>query len=807
MSALTSLYRSLAHHRLFAVLNIGGLALGIAVFLVLSTFVRNELSFDRSLPGWDKVWLLQEQYFRPGDSPYAMPYTTGGELELLRSDFPGLKGSRYNNIRGIVLRGNDATQEWLATVDPEFFALFPFPVLAGNIATTLADPNGIVITRDVAERYFGSGSAIGQTLPLMLNGARYRYRIGAVLKDLPANTSIRSQMFVPLVRSRFADENFDRWGSTSLMTYLQFPDAGAAKAFERQLPAFLKRRVVGENREAMISGQYRQTLLSRAEMRLSYDYYRAFVTTLGLIGVLTLLIAVVNYVNLATARAGLRAREVAVRKVLGGTQRGLVLQFLGESIVTVALSSLIGLALAEIAVPFFSFGGGLTVTMHYWGTDGVLIMLVPLTIVVGVVAGLYPAFVLAGFQPAAVLASARAPGGGLAGARVRSVLVVVQFAIAIAFAIGTSVMAGQIAHVRNATVGFQRDGLIIVRSFADRSLAPAQKAELLDAFARMPGISGVAVADNAPGDQNSTSSSTMNRPATPDRHPPVTTITVGPGYFTTYGARLLAGRWLDPARGGDDVGADPGKRTTNVILNEAAVRELGFTSPQAAIGQSIEGKGTMMVVGVVGDIRFQSPRLRVPPSAYFLSGRDIGQAFVSLRYAGTDADIDVRTVVDRIGRVWKRIAPAIPYEALTVEQNMYDRLYKFDDQNARLFMIGAMLAILIGCIGLYGLAAFDTARRVKEIGIRKTLGASTTDVLTRLIGQFLRPVLLANLIAWPIVFVVMRRWLAYFDDRIALSPLFFVGASLAAVLIASGTVFGQAWRVARAEPARALRHE
>ena len=802
-TALLSLYRGLTSHRLFAVLNIGGLALGIAVFLVLATFVRNEWSFDRRLPDWDKVWVVQEQYFRPGDPPYAIPYTTGGELDLLRSDFPGLKGSRSNAFPAIVLRGNDATKERLAAVDPDFFDLFPFPVLVGNIATTLADPNGIVITRPLAVRYFGSQSAIGQTLTLMLNGVRYRYRVGAVLKDLPANTSVWSQMFVPLVRTRFADANFDHWGSTSLMTYLQFPDAAAAKAFERQLPAFLKRRVTGDNRATLVSPQYRQTLIPRSEMRLSYDYYRAFVTTLGLVGVLTLAIAVVNYVNLATARAGMRAREVAMRKVLGGTRGMLIRQFLGESIATVALAALIGLALAEVAVPFFSFGGGLTVTMQYWGADGVLVLLVPLTIAVGIVAGLYPAFVLARFEPAAVLASARAPGGGRAGARVRSALVVVQFAIAIGFAIGTSVMVGQMAHVRDTEVGFRRDGLVIVRSFADQSLAPAQKAALLDAFARTQGISGVAVAEDAPGDQNSTSSSTLNRPATPDRHPSVTTITVGPGYFATYGARLLAGRWLDPARGGDEVGTDRATRRTNVILNETAVRELGFASPQSAIGQAVEGKGAIMVVGVVADIRFQSPRVRVSPSAYFLSRGDIPQAFVSLRYGGGDP----RVIVDRIERVWKRIAPTVPYEAGTVEQNMYDQLYKFDDQNARLFTIGAMLAILIGCVGLYGLAAFDTARRVKEIGIRKTLGASSTDIVRLLVGQFLRPVLIANLFAWPLAFFAMRTWLAGFDDRIALSPLYFGAASLLAVTIAVLTVLTQSLRASRAAPAWALRHD
>ena len=520
----------------------------------------------------------------------------------------------------------------------------------------------------------------------------------------------------------------------------------------------------------------------------------------------------VNYVNLATARAGLRAREVAVRKVLGGTRRALIGQFLGEAIATVALAALVGMALAELALPFVNAAGGTHLTIRYWGSEGVLLPIVALVVIVGVMAGLYPAFLLSSFRPAAVLASARAPGGGRAGARLRGALVILQFAVAISFAITTSVMLAQTAHVAKADIGFRREGLMVVQSFSDAALDTSQKTNVLAAFARQPGVVSVGSGLNAPGDQYSTNSDTIGRPSTPARTPSVSRVDVGPGYFATVGTRLIAGRLFDTAHSADDMRTIPKEAqahfTVNVVLNETAVKAIGFASPAQAIDQPLAGfngygtGGGERIIGVVADQRFTSPHDRVFPTAYVYTTKAFQDAFALVRFTG-----DEKTMLGQLEATWKRVVPQVPFKARSAQNNLYVRYYKADADRSRLFTIGAVLAVIIGCVGLYGLAAFDTARRVKEIGIRKTLGASTGDVLKLLLGAFLRPVAVANLIAWPIAFVLMRRWLGEFDDRIDLSPLFFLAGGVGAASIAGVTVFAHAWKVARAEPVNALRHD
>ena len=806
MPAFTSLVRSLGRHRLFAVLNIGGLALGIAVFLVLLLYVRFETGYDRALPGADRIWVVSEQYTRPGD-PSTPDYSTlGNELLQLRGDFPQIEGTRVNTPSATVLQGSQATAADLATVDGSFFDLFPYPAVAGDPKRTLTQPDGIVLTETAARKYFGDQPAIGQTLTIKINDATYLYRVGAVIRDLPTNSTINDEMFVPLVQARFANEWWDHWGSTSLTTLLRFPDAAAAKAFEGQLPGFLARHAYpGGN---VTKETYHQFLTPLTALHLIEPADRAIVTTLSIVGALTLLIAVVNYVNLATARAGLRAREVAVRKALGGSRRQLIVQFLGEAVATVALAALIGLALAELALPFLNAAGGTKLALDYVGGDSIVPLMLLLVLVVGGIAGLYPAFLLSSFRPAAVLASARAPGGGRMGTRLRGVLVVFQFAVAIAFAISTAVMIAQTVYVANADVGFRRDGLIVLRSFADGGLEDAQKASLFAAMRTIPGVISVGSGINAPGEQNRTNTDTLSRPATPDRAPSIVTADVGPGYFETIGIRLVAGRRFDPSRPGDDIGLRPeGHRMDtglNLLLNESAVKAIGFSSAQAAIGEQINGLGKQggRVIGVVADQRFTSPREALRPTAYYYTSARIADAFATVRFTG-----DPKAMIDTLEATWKRIAPQVPFAARTARDNLYLRWYKADAQRSRLFTIGAVLAVVIGCIGLYGLAAFDTSRRVKEIGIRKTLGASTADVLRLLLLTLMRPVVVATLIAWPLAYVAMQRWLSGFDDRIALSPLYFLGVSVVALGIAAGTVVGQSWRVARAEPARALRYE
>lgn len=801
--ALLSLYRSLTRHRLYAALNIGGLAVGIAVFLVLGLYVRFETSYETWLPDHDQIYRVRSEWNIPG-SPFdgVTPQTAGGLLDMMKEDFPRLKGTRISH-GGKVVQGNANVDESIAQVDPEFLDVFRLEVVRGDARGALSRPTDLLLTETAAQKYFGSSDPIGRTLTLSNGDERTAYRVAAVLRDLPKNTELDLAILIPLKAQPPGDESLWRHlGALSVTTYLHFDTPEAARAFERQMPAFVTRHAggnLGENPTDTLS----YPLTPIADLHLGsvgqgHDSTRLTVVTLGIVGVLTLLIAVVNYINLATARAGLRAREVAMRKVVGADRRALVLQFLGEAMLMVALAALGGLILAELSLPLVNAAGGLSLEIPYALAIPALALAV---VVVGVVAGFYPAILLSRFPAAGVLASSRSPGGGRAGTRMREALVVFQFALAIAFIIGTSVLFAQMHHVRSNNIGFDREGLIVIPALADSSLTEGARASLLAAFREMPTVTAITTGTMAAGGSNSHSAENVPLPGVRGEGPTLRLIHVGPDFFQTYGMPPVAGRLFDPAFGADDSTETETEGNFNIIINRRAASALGFSSPEAAIGKTVGGQRPRTIVGVVEDARFMSPRVAIDPTMYVYKGRMPSWPMATLRYEG-----DPREVMEAVQATWRRMAPEVPFNGAHADQRL-ERLYRDDDRAARLFGIGASLAVLIGCVGLWGLASFNTARRTKEVGIRKTLGASSTDIVKLLVGQFLRPVLVANLIAWPLAFIAMRTWLAGFDERIALSPLFFLGASAGAILIAILTVLGQSLRASRAAPSWALRHD
>ena len=800
--ALLTLYRSLTRHKLYAALNIGGLAVGIAVFLVLGLYVRFETSFEKWLPRHEGIYVVQSVWNMP-ESPFdgAYPWTMGGLLEQLREDFPGTVGTRIRGGEGAgsVIRGGVAISEAVAQVDPSFFDVFDLPMVQGRGRGALATPTNALISAGAARKYFGSTDPVGQTLTVAMDTAN-AYRIAGVFRDLPQNSDFKLSLLIPLPRTQLS-ENWFHWGSSQLQTFLRFPDAAAAQAYTARLTAFVDRRALkdmGKNASKTLN----LSLLPLARVHLepegtSSSSAKMIIVTLGLVGLLTLLIAIVNYVNLATARAGLRAREVAMRKVLGADRGALVRQFLGEAVLTVAIAALIGLVLAELSLPLVNAAGGLSLTIPYGLVAPALMML---TLIVGVAAGFYPAMLLSRFPAASVLASARAPGGGRSGMRTREALVVFQFGLAIAFMIGTAVLVAQTRHVRQADLGFRRDGLLVVRSLADSLVEPARKRAVLAAIAGVPGVTGVTSGNSAVGGSGTDNSDNVRLPGVAGPGPSLRWIETGPRFFDVYGARLLAGRVFDDARGSDDAQGRRRGEPINIVINRRAVSTLRFRSPQDAVGKTVGVDRPRTIIGVVDDMRFFSPRDPNSATTYIYHREPGADAVASVRFVG-----DSRTVLAAVRAAWQRTVPQVPFNGDTADTRLAE-FYEADDRATRLFAIGAGLAVLIGCVGLWGLASFNTARRVKEIGIRKTLGASSADIVRLLVGQFLRPVLIANLVAWPLAFVAMRTWLAGFDDRIALSPLFFAGASVAALIIAVLTVLAQSLRASRAAPAWALRH-
>ncbi|WP_019831684.1 FtsX-like permease family protein [Sphingomonas sp. PR090111-T3T-6A] len=797
--AFVTFYRSLVRHKLYAALNIGGLAVGIAVFIVLGLYVRFETSYEHWLPHHDQIYLVQDNWNLPGQFEGPIPTSMGGWLETFQRDFPDIEGTRIDRENGTVLRNGTGTSEGMQLVDPKFLDIFRLTIVRGNAAGALADPANLLISQTVAGKYFPGADPIGQPMTIVLNGTPRLYRVAAVFEDLPRNTELQANIIARLVPKQVAGDYWYHWGSESLYTYLRFPTPEAARALGGKLDDFVLRHAKQDMGKRPLD-IFRETLLPISDLHLQAKGARLTVTTLGIVGALTLLIAVINYVNLATARASLRAREVAMRKVLGADRKTLMRHFIGEAMATAALAAFVGLAIAEIGLPLVNAAGNLSLSIHYIGQDGVLLPLVLLVILVGLAAGLYPAVLLSRFPAAGVLAASRSAGGGRAGTRVREALVVLQFALATAFIVGTMVLTVQTRHVRNADLGFARNGLIVVPSLTEERLTEGQRVSIVNSFAALPGVRAVSRSDTAPGDERYQNHNNLKLPGMLGNGPSLMSIVGDRGFFRVFEPKLLAGRLPDDAHREDDSAGRPPEQSRNIVLNRRAAAQLGLT-PQQAVGKTLTGDATRTVIGVVDDMRFYSPRDGTRAAYYTYKSRDIVFPIATVRFDG-----DPRGMTEALRNAWRSVAPEVPFKAVTADQNL-ETYYKSDDQAARLFAIGAGLAVAIGCVGLWGLASFNTQRRVREIGIRKTLGASSRDVVLLLVTQFLRPVVIGNLIAWPLAFIAMRTWLAGFEDRIGLSPLYFLGATLASLLIAVATVLMQSLRAARAAPAWALRHE
>jgi len=822
-----ALYRTLSRHRLYAALNTLGLALGVCVCLILSLVVRFETSFDRWIPDAANIYRINRISSAPGRAVADRPYTQAVLLPNLLADFPQIRAAARLMPTSLLVRsGPRQAYEDAVLADPAIFDVFQLPFAAGDAKTALRDDESLVVSQAMARKYLGGEHVLGRVMTLVVEGQPRNYRVTGVLKDLPANTHLALGLIVRLDPKLFLNPKlFTRWGSSSVFTYLRLRSAEDARSIQNALPAFVDRRVDNDF-DPHPSPHLAYRLLPIASLHFhdakTSDAFKPgtdplFIAALGLMGLVTLLIAIVNYVSLATARSGMRAREVAVRKVMGATRGALIVQFVAESVAVALGAGLIAAALAELAAPAVSAVLGEPIQIRYLGPDGVGLPLVALCAAVGLASGLYPALVLSGFRPAAVLASARTPGGGRSGARVREGLAIFQFAIAITLMICTAVVFSQMSYVRNADIGFRREGLIIVRRLGDPDVAAHSEA-LLQAFRQTPGVVAATASDRYPGTENE-SVTNVKLLSNPRVEPDLTIEKIGPDYARAYDLHLIAGRALGSAERLDDFKTmkgllAPERWQVNVMLNETAARAFGFAQPGKAVGQRVAfgqtdaGKPLIAtVVGVVRDVRFLSPRKPVPPQLYLQDSRLAGgpqsddwSAAVRIREA------ERPEMMQRLAQVWASMAPGTPFTADSVQAAMKP-YYDPDARRGQLFAAGALLSAIIACLGLYGLAAFNTGRRFKEIGIRKTLGGSTRDMMRLLIGEFLRPVLWSNLIAWPLAWFAMRAWLAGFDQRIVLNPAFFLAPTLAAILVAVATVADQTFRVSRAEPAVALRYE
>jgi putative ABC transport system permease protein len=820
--------RALAKNKTYSVINVAGLAIGMAACIIILLYVRYERSYDGWIPGVENIYQLQTWRPKPkeGEPVFVQMAPMVTKARILK-DFPQVESAVYmQGTSPVVTKDGQAssTEDYLLA-DDDPLKVIPLPLAAG---TSLRSPQTVLLTQSEARRRFRTENAVGRTLTMISQGVTRDFKVVGILKDLPKNSHIKANAILRLdFNSFYADNpgNLTCWGCWAGWVYAKLKPGTDVAALQAQMPAWEKRNIPDEFNGTIRSNRgddedwhfinLKDIHLGRAQggaMTPGND--KQSIVTFAVIALLILGMAVVNFTNLATARAGQRAREVALRKVLGAARRQLITQFIAEALLIAALSMLLALALVELLIKPFAAFLDAGITLHYFGSDGILLPALGLTLVVGVLSGIYPAFFLSRFQPAQVLkanrSSAETPGTG----RIRTVLVVLQFAVSIGLIICTAVIYGQTVFARSADPGFKRDHIIQVEELSRAQLFDKGET-VVEQMKRVPGVVAVGRGDLGV-DTDNISNTTVIPPGT-NEEVKIGSYSVDEGYFDAMGLKLVAGRWFDPGRPMDDMTlpypSDENAeralaaRGVNVVINQLAVKDLGFKSPQDAVGKVVKSElfspGTGMVniniIGVVGDSRFRSVRTPIDPMMFENVNQGAGILFI--RYNGNPS-----TVRDAVERQWKRITTEVPFTG-EFSEDVIRELYEAEDARAEIFAAFSILAVIIGCLGLFGLAAFTAERRTKEIGIRKVLGARTRDIVRLLVWQFSRPVLVANLIAWPVAWWMMRGWLNTFDERIALGPVPFVAAALIALAIAVATVVAHSIRVARANPIHALRYE
>jgi putative ABC transport system permease protein len=833
---LTVGLRALAKNKTYAFINIFGLALGLAACLLILLYVRYEQSYDSWMPGAENAYQFQAWY-KPtpnGGEEMKLQMTELVSRDALVKDFPQVEKAVYVSSNGAVIKqdGKASFADRFNWVDGNIFDILQLPFAKGDPKTALNDPNSLVLTEKEATKRFGTANPIGKTLTLVAQGKSTDYKVTGVLKDLPKNSHLEFGVvarFDP--KTYYADNPYflQSWNSQSGWVYVKLRPGVNAEDINRQLPAWEKRNIPNDTQGAAAGGKVTNPgevqdwrLVNVRDVHLGEGQRAAMtpgndqrtIITFSVIALLILGMAVVNFTNLATARASQRAREVALRKVLGANRKQLIIQFLGESILVTALAMLLALAMVELLLPVFNNFLDADIAVDYLGANGLLLPILVLVLIVGAAGGLYPAFYLSRFQPAKVLKANKSSADAQGSGRLRNILVVSQFAVSIGLIVCTGVIYAQTIYARTVDAGYKREGLIQLQNLT-REVEPVMDT-LKREIAQIEGVQSVArtgIGVN-PGNNSVASVYLPGNPESID----LGTYGVDPDFFETMGMELLAGRNFSEAIARDDATTpfpvDPEaeraivKRGVNVIMSQMAVERLGYKNPADAIGKQVNSSITYpefglvptTIVGVVKDARFRSVRDPVQPIMFYYA--TTFHNALMIRYNGTQP----KKVLTDIENVWKRIVPDVPFEAEFVDDRLRE-LYEREEARGQLFAAFAILAVVIGCLGLFGLAAFTAERRTKEIGIRKVLGARARDIVKLLAWQFSKPVLVANLIAWPVAWWVMRDWLNNFDARIDLGPTPFLLAGALALAIALGTIAGHAFKVARANPIHALRYE
>jgi len=799
---LMTALRNLARNRLYAGINIGGLAVGFAAAILIGLFVRDEFSFDSFIPGYRHVYRVSTTRIVPGRSPMFIEVSAPDVAAWLKLDFPEVQSAaRLSSEQAGLRHGDFEASDDVAWVDPNIFEVLPLKVFAGNLRTALQQPDSIVLTRQMARKYFGRDNPIGETIEI---NRQHSLQVTAVLMDLPSNTHLGARIFASgrAAYSRLAV--LDAMSRPAVekpwetFTYIRLSPAVSTDKLAAALPEFVDRHMQLPA-VAKMSAAIQLTLVPIAAIHLyglgsaTADY------ALAAIGALTVLLASLNFVNLTTARGTRRAVEVGIRKASGASRTDLVIQFIGESLIYVALSMVLALALVEVLMPRFNAFLGRTILFDYWRSPDLAAGIAGAALLVGALAGAYPALVLSALPPAWVL---RSRSGAPSGSQwLRETLVILQFAILIGLTVSTGILYRQTNFATRDSLRLDKDQVLLIRGACAKAFKDEVRA--------LSGVRDASCSFVAPFSNSVVIPTQLHNGQQLSIHESSIDI----GFLELYGFKPLAGRFFSTAHEEDALPEDlKAPLRLRVVINETARRLLGYATPDGAIGQtvplvllrSLDDYTTALVpaeiIGVVTDFPLGSIRDPIGPTVFYVEPKLY--QLLSVKLSGRD----IPETLAAIDLLWKRFGSPRPITRFFFDQQM-ENTYQDMIRQQRLMTGLETVALFIACLGLFGIAAFSSERRTKEIGIRKVMGAETRDIMRMLLWQFSKPVLYASVIAWPVAAYIMNRWLQGFAYHVLLGPWLFIATTALTLIVALLTVSAHCWPVARARPAAALRYE
>ena len=798
-------WRNLNRNKFISFVNLFGLTVGICCCLLIGIYIQNELSYDRYNKNADHIYRVERTFLNAETGALSLQLAAVAPpfAPLLQNDFKDIKKiTSLLPVSNSTFKYGDNifNEKNMFFADANLFDVFDFKVTKGNPATALNDPFSVMLSEKTARKYFGNADPLNKVLRV---NNQFDCKVTGIYKELPENSHMHPELLVSFNTLKdsavYGAENLmSNWGNNAFYTYLLVPDHFNVKNFEAQLPAFQNRHIpeYGKFKASDYSILSLRKLTdihlyshTDEEIEINGDINRVYI--FSAIALFILLIACINYMNLSSARSVLRAKEIGVRKTAGASKKELIAQFLSESVFITFIAFILALILTRLGLPWLNKLSGQELSIQSLFQWKILIGILLLPFLVGILSGIYPALYLSSFQPVKVLKGVIKKGGG--NISLRKALVVFQFSISIILIIATVIVFQQLNYIQNKSLGFDKEHIVTMRNNAGLNNSfQSFKDELLS----NSNIKDVALSSRIPSGRllDSQGSQLENGNSLAPSKADIKYVVADENFIPTYGINIVAGR---------NFSKDYGMDTSSFLINETAVKALGLLSNKDAIGKQFQyGGQDGTIAGVFNDFNFESLHQRIIPMVLYEVRQD-GSSYnvISIKISG-----NVSAAVDQIEKIWRKYLPEIPFEYQFLDER-YAKLYTAENRQSSIFTIFSCIAIFIACLGLFGLSAFTITLRVKEIGVRKVLGASSGSIVKLISKDFLLLVVIAAVIAFPVAWYVMNQWLQEFAYRINIDWWVFVLAGFIALLIAFATISLQAIKAARANPVDSLRSE